>query len=631
MARAPRGGGAPREDALARAWRLRGRLVEADEASGEGAHAGGERMARAPRTEGPVPERPSREQIERALAAVDPAARSRAAAPGSGTPGSGTPGSGAFGSVAFGSVATPTREPDVTARGRDPRARPTDPGDGRPRGDDPGGNDASGGEVERDIAGPGSGTRETRARAAAPHWTEGVPVATGGITRLGTVVVGGFVAALIAWGGLMPLRSAVIMPGQLVPAGQHQRVQHEVGGRVLAILRADGDAVAANEIILRLDPVDRRAAVTELRARRARLLAMRDHLRAASVLAGASPLAADASLAVADASPSGAAGPGEGSGLWMLRGERPRRADPASSETDTPGAAALQDAQLAEFRAGRARVAREVEGLEAKREAALRQGEGLERQIEAQETLRALVRGDIDKLAPLAERGLIARRRVDELRRSLAEMDGRIAALRADLRAKRAQGTEIAAAIGRAREGDREALAERLTRVLGELAETEDRLTAASQALGRSDIRAPVAGTLVKMTQTTLGGVVAPGEVVAEIVPRGTPLIAEGRARPDDIASLAIGGEAEVVLTAHRGRDADPVPATVAYVAADTTRDGEDGEPYYTVRLALDPPSGMELQAGMQAELYLRGESRTFLSYLFAPLTESLSRAFREG
>ena len=467
--------------------------------------------------------------------------------------------------------------------------------------------------VEREDASRPDGGPEPAGAASVPMpepppWTEGVPVATAGITRLGTLVVGGFMAALVAWGGLMPLDSAVVMPGSLVPAGRHQKVQHDVGGRVLAILRRDGERVAAGEIILRLDPIERRAAMTELRARRARLAAMRDRLRAASAAAG-----------VDDAS-----------APWALRGAGVAAMAMLAPAVDVPLAGAMRDAQLAEFRAGRARIEREVEGLRAKGEGLARQREGLGERIAAQERLRDLVRGDIAKLGPLAERGLIARRRVDDLRRSLAEMDARIEGLRAELRAKLAQGTEVAAAIGRAREGDREQLAERLTRVLGELAETEDRLAAARQAVERSDIRAPVAGTLVKATQTTPGGVVAPGEVVAEIVPEGTPLVAEGRARPDDVASLAIGQEAEILITALRDREPEPIPARVVYVAADTTRDGEDGEPYYTVRLALEPTGPVSLRAGMQAELYARGHARPFLAYLLEPLTGSLSRAFRE-
>ena len=457
---------------------------------------------------------------------------------------------------------------------------------------------------------PGPAPAPASAAAAAAAAAD-MPVATSGILRWGAVVVGGFMALLVVWGALLPLQSAVVMPGRLVPAGGHQKVQHDGGGRVLAILRRDGDVVREGEVILRLDPVDRRAAVSELEARRARLAAMRDHLRSARALAG-----------------EGDAGAGTGSApLWSLRGGG-GDAVPASA-ADASLAREIRRAQFDEFRAGRARVDREIAVLEAKGAALLRQREGLREQIVAHEKLRRLVREDIAKLQPLADRRLIAGRRVDRLRRSLAELDARIEASRADLRAKVEQGGEVAASVARAREGDREVLAERLTRVLGELAETEDAIRAARAALARTDIRAPVAGTLVKATQVTTGGVVAPGETVAEIVPSRAPLLAEGRARPEDIAGLAVGQGAEVLVTAHRGRDARPVPARVTYVAADATRDGEDGEPYYIVRLRLDA-GDLALQAGMQAELTVADRERTFLAYLFEPFTRSLSRAFRE-
>ena len=453
-----------------------------------------------------------------------------------------------------------------------------------------------------------------------------MPTATAGILRWGAGVVGGFMAVLLVWGGLMPLQSAVVMPGRLVPASGHQLVQHDDGGRILAILKRDGDAVEQGEVILRLDPVDRRAALAELEARRARLLAVRDNLRSARALAGGVSAPAPAPVWTLR----GVAGPG---GVAQLGGVAGPGGGTLTTAATAPPRAPLtrqiRRAQFDEFRAGRARAEREVAVLKAKGEALRRQRAGLRDQIAAHEKLRRLVREDIAKLEPLARRGVIAGRRVDRLRRSLAELDVRIEASRTDLRAKAAQGAEVTASVARAREGDREILAERLTRVLGELAETQGRIRAAREAVARTQVRAPVAGTLVHATRTTPGGVVAPGETVAEIVPARAPLVAEARARPDDIAGLAPGAAAEVLVTAHRGRDARPLPARVVYVAADATRDGGEGEPFYTVRLAL-APGAVALQAGMQAEVTVAERERTFLAYLLEPFARSLSRAFRE-
>ena len=435
-------------------------------------------------------------------------------------------------------------------------------------------------------------------------WAASFPVATGPIVSAGLATVGAFLLAFLVWGWWLPLQSSVVMPGQLVPEGKHRKVQHDAGGRVVAILASDGDAVARGGVILRLDPVDARAELTRLEARRARLEATR------------------ASLV--------AAGSGVGRPSWGLRGAPAGSAAPSPDAPAREDYAAIRDAQALEFRAGRDRVEREIAALEAKGEAIRRQRDGLARQIVAQEELAAMVEADLDKLGPLAREGVIAARRVDDLRRSLAEQRVRVEGMRADLAAKGEQMVEIAAATERARATDREAVAERLTRVLGELAETDDAILAAREAVARTSVRAPVAGTLVKARHAALGGVVAPGEVVAEIVPSDASLVVEARARPDDIVALRAGQPAEVLLTAVDQRNADPLSARVAYVASDVTRDGEDGDPYYLVRLAVARGAELPLQAGMQAEIYVTGPERTFLDYLLDPITSSFSRAFRE-
>ena len=131
------------------------------------------------------------------------------------------------------------------------------------------------------------------------------------------------------------------------------------------------------------------------------------------------------------------------------------------------------------------------------------------------------------------------------------------------------------------------------------------------------------------MVHNTVDGVVAAGDVIAEIVPLGTTLIAEGRVRPADIADVWVGQDAELMVTAHNRRDTRPLDARVIYVAADSTRDEENEDPFFLVRLAITDPS-LDLRAGMQAELFLAGEPRTFLDYVLEPLTASFNRAFAE-
>ena len=74
----------------------------------------------------------------------------------------------------------------------------------------------------------------------------------------------------------------------------------------------------------------------------------------------------------------------------------------------------------------------------------------------------------------------------------------------------------------------------------------------------------------------------------------------------------------------------------VLYVAADRSVDRVNGSPYYVVLVEAEPASlfkagDIKQQAGMPAEIYIKGEERTALEYLLQPLTQILHKAGREG
>ena len=89
-----------------------------------------------------------------------------------------------------------------------------------------------------------------------------------------------FAAGFLGWAALVPISGAVIAAGQVEVEQNRQVVQHPDGGRIAAILVAEGDRVAAGQILLRLDTTNDRAALTLAEGQLARLLAEAARLRA---------------------------------------------------------------------------------------------------------------------------------------------------------------------------------------------------------------------------------------------------------------------------------------------------------------------------------------------------------------
>jgi HlyD family secretion protein len=73
----------------------------------------------------------------------------------------------------------------------------------------------------------------------------------------------------------------------------------------------------------------------------------------------------------------------------------------------------------------------------------------------------------------------------------------------------------------------------------------------------------------------------------------------------------------------------------VISISADLTRDQVTGDSYFTARIAmpeaeLDKLGASKLQPGIPVDIQIKTNDRTALSYLVKPLTDQITRAFRE-
>lgn len=160
------------------------------------------------------------------------------------------------------------------------------------------------------------------------------------------------------------------------------------------------------------------------------------------------------------------------------------------------------------------------------------------------------------------------------------------------------------------------------------------RIAVAEQELERAELRAPVAGRVLKLKVASEGAVVAPGGTVLDIVPVTDRLVVEGRLQPNQIEALKPGMAAKVWLSALSWREQRPLPARLAWVSADSVEDPRTGQPYFIARVELDERpaeiSGrLALHPGMRAEMVLLTGERTLLDQLIDPIMRNVNRAFR--
>jgi len=173
----------------------------------------------------------------------------------------------------------------------------------------------------------------------------------------------------------------------------------------------------------------------------------------------------------------------------------------------------------------------------------------------------------------------------------------------------------------------------------GELASLRQKRKLSEDQLSRTTLLAPMRGVVNKLSVTTIGGVVRPGEEILQIIPLDEDLFVEAKVKPRDIASVRMGQEATIKLSAYDYTIYGSLHAKVIFVSADTFKDersrNPDGDPHYKVTLAVDRAAfterqkSLEIRPGMQADVELQTGGKTILTYLTKPLYKA-NEALRE-
>ncbi len=402
------------------------------------------------------------------------------------------------------------------------------------------------------------------------------------------------------WAATAHLSGAVIAPGTIVVESNVKKVQHPSGGIVGGIFVKEGDHVEAGQLVMRLDDTLTRATLgivrsqlDELTAREARLLAERD-LRDA--------------IAFPDA-------------LLLRRAE-------ASVDAAVAGEGRLFESRRTARQGQRSQLRERVE--QARQEIA-----GLTAQLSAKETEIGFITEELAGVTELYRKNLIPVIRYMQLQRDQARLSGERGQLVADIARARGRIGEIELQILQLDQDFRTEVLRDLREAQGKIAEIRERVAAAEDQLRRIDIRAPQAGFVHQLSVHTVGGVIANGETVMQIVPKADRLVVEAKVPPQDIDQVANGARVAVRILAGNQRMMPDVEGRVIRVSADLTREPQSQVTYYVVRVALDETAvgkltDLTLVPGMPADSFIQTTDRTPLDYLLKPLHEQIARTFRE-
>lgn len=404
-----------------------------------------------------------------------------------------------------------------------------------------------------------------------------------------------FFVIFVLWANFANLDEVTRGEGKVIPSTEVQAIQVIESGIVEEILVREGEQVSAGEVMIRLSDIE---ASSDLGANQARYYGL---------LAAVTRLQAEA----------------EGKEIVEFPDEIMQNSPQSVTE------------ELNSFRANMQQRNSQLNILEqqlAQRRQEIREIEG--RVSDIRGVIR-LQREEKSLLEPLVARGSAPRMELLQMERTIKEKTSELNSALSGLPRARSAVDEVQARIEEIKTNTQAQAQMELSAKLIELNEIKERLSALKDRKTRTELKAPVNGTIQEIAANTIGGVVRPGEDIIQIVPKDDQLIVEAKIRPADRAFIYPGQDAIVKITAYDFSIYGGLEAEVLDISADTIEDEKDNT-FYRVRLRTHKTELkrkgeiLPIIPGMVASVDILTGEKTVMQYLLKPFLKTLDNAFSE-
>jgi protease secretion system membrane fusion protein len=265
------------------------------------------------------------------------------------------------------------------------------------------------------------------------------------------------------------------------------------------------------------------------------------------------------------------------------------------------------------------------------------QVQGLRQQYAAKAQQYELLQQEIEAMRPLVEAGYSSRNALLELERRFAEMSS----VKTELQTRAAKESSTSAEL-RLRQLQRQQeflrdVDQSITETRREMLVLQEKLNDAKIDLDTKKIRAPVTGQVVALQMNTVDASISPGAKILDIVPENEALLIDVQIPVQNIASIAVGQETDVRITAFIREPQLVVPGIMLSVSTDVHDDQKPppAMPYYKGRVAITAEGmellkGRQLRPGMSVEVLIKTGERSFMAYVMRPLMKQLFYALKE-
>ncbi|OUR78593.1 hemolysin secretion protein D [Alphaproteobacteria bacterium 46_93_T64] len=403
-----------------------------------------------------------------------------------------------------------------------------------------------------------------------------------------------FIAAYI-WADNAILDEVTRGDGKVIPSSQVQVIQNLEGGILKELMVREGEIVEKGQILLRIDDTNFAARFGEIEANYLTLLGKMARLTAEST----------------------------GKGITF----------PPELLAESP-TGSIREQNL--FNARQAELQSQISIL--RQQAQQRRQEIAEingRLVQLRASI-GLINEEMAITQPLAEKGIVPKVQLLQLKREINELKGQISA--STLALPRAKGAykEANQRIQEKILNFRSLASQELSVTRAEYSGVKQTILAAKDRVTRTDVRSPMKGEVKELKIQTIGGVVRPGQDIVEIVPIEDNLLVEARIRPSDIAFLSPGQKATVKISAYDFSIYGGLPAKLERISADTIVDEKSGETFYKIIVRTEENSLKRgdqvypIKPGMIATVDTLTGHKSVLDYILKPILKTKNNALRE-
>jgi adhesin transport system membrane fusion protein len=410
--------------------------------------------------------------------------------------------------------------------------------------------------------------------------------------------IGAALLIFIPWAALTPINEVVHASGEVIPEGNVYIVQHLEGGIVEKVAVKEGDPVQKGQLLLQLRPNLLGSQYLSMQQKLQALILQQAQLRAA--LSGRSKL------------------PSSIKELGLL-GNRVQDAQENLLQSRIQNTRDQVDTIQAQIAQKKAEIAR------------------FNDQESKFLTEQSLLLQGVSMYKKLNSIGAVSRLQLVNAERELAASNTVLAELHGNRNVSNVLLGEAQAKLRSLKSGQRLQDDSKIAELVNEEAVVSEDIKRVKNQLERTSILSPASGLVQDVKVRNASAVVAPGAVVATVVPEGTQRIVEARVPPSNISFVKVGQKVEIKLQPYDSSIYGNVPGEVSSISPTTFQNPDDRQYYYRVKIALErqyvnPQNKLyPILPGMTVVADIQGPQRSLLRYLFQPITRTMNSTFTKA